>query len=68
MTAVLVRSIERFLLPNVCIVCEQLMPPDAPDGLLCGVCATRLRALPAGGGGGWGPAPPPRGAGGGGGA
>ncbi|HEX9729846.1 MAG TPA: ComF family protein [Gemmatimonadales bacterium] len=49
MTAVLVRSIERFLLPNVCIVCEQLMPPDAPDGLLCGVCATRLRALPAGG-------------------
>ncbi len=34
-------SLERFLLPNACIVCRSVMPPQDPDGLVCPVCSTR---------------------------
>ena len=41
-------SLERFLLPNACIVCRSLMPPQDPDGLVCPVCRTRARPVVGG--------------------
>ncbi len=38
-------SLERFLLPNACIVCRSVMPPQDPDGLVCPVCRTRARPV-----------------------
>ncbi len=40
-----VRAVERFLLPNACVSCERMVERFAPDGLVCRVCVTRLRAL-----------------------
>lgn len=48
MTRRLLQSLERFLLPNACVVCERAAPPHDPDRLVCDLCRTRLRALPAG--------------------
>ncbi len=48
MTRRLLESLERFLLPNACVVCEQAAPAHDPDRLVCDLCRTRLRALPAG--------------------
>jgi predicted amidophosphoribosyltransferase len=44
----LLQALERFLLPNACVVCGRAAPPHDPDQLVCGLCRTRLRALPAG--------------------
>ena len=41
-------ALERFLLPNACIVCAGAVPPDQPDGLICAVCRTRPRAVVGG--------------------
>ena len=41
-------SLERFLLPNACIVCRSLLPPQDPDGLVCPVCCTRARPVVGG--------------------
>jgi len=44
----LVRALERFLLPNACVVCDRAVEPQHPDGLVCGVCRARLRPVGAG--------------------
>ncbi len=44
----MLRALERFLLPNVCICCESLIAQDVPDDLVCGVCCSRMRAVGAG--------------------
>ena len=41
-------SLERFLLPNVCIVCERSVSQNEPDALVCGVCITRMRPVGSG--------------------
>lgn len=41
----LLRDLERFLLPNACVACEQAVEPQRPDALLCGPCRARLRRL-----------------------
>jgi ComF family protein len=47
-TATLLRALERFLLPNACVACDRPMPEQTPDRLVCGLCRSRLRAVPAG--------------------
>jgi predicted amidophosphoribosyltransferase len=47
-TAAVLRALERFLLPNACVVCDREVPERAPDQLVCGLCRSRLRAVPAG--------------------
>jgi predicted amidophosphoribosyltransferase len=47
-TATLRRALERFLLPNACVVCDRPVPEQAPDRLVCGLCRSRLRAVPPG--------------------
>lgn len=42
------RAVERFLLPNACIVCHGLVAARTPDALVCAVCRTRLRSVLAG--------------------
>ena len=42
------QAIERFLMPNACVVCGNAVPPLDPDGLICGVCRVRVRPLPGG--------------------
>lgn len=42
------RSLERFLLPNQCVACEQLVSASRPDVLLCTVCRARLQPLVGG--------------------
>jgi predicted amidophosphoribosyltransferase len=44
----LLRAVERFLLPNACVVCNRGVEPGKPDGLLCGVCRARLHTVPPG--------------------
>jgi ComF family protein len=39
------QSLERLLLPNACVVCERGVADDDPDGLVCGLCRSRLRAV-----------------------
>lgn len=49
MIAEALRDLERFLLPNQCIVCSRGVFGVDPDGLVCTVCTSRLRKLgPAG--------------------
>ena len=48
MIAETLTSLERFLLPNACIVCGTVMPPREPDGLLCPICRSRIRAVVGG--------------------
>ena len=45
MNAGLARALERFLLPNACLVCERLVEQHRPDALICGVCSARLRPI-----------------------
>ena len=42
------RAVERFLLPNACVVCRRLVSAAAPDSLVCGLCRSRLRPVPLG--------------------
>lgn len=42
------RAVERFLLPNACIVCRRLVDGADPDELVCGPCRSRLRPVPPG--------------------
>ncbi len=42
------KSLERFLLPNACIVCHAVMPSKEADGLVCPVCRSRARRLTGG--------------------
>jgi predicted amidophosphoribosyltransferase len=44
----LATALQRFLLPNGCVVCQRAVEPARPDGLICGVCRTRIRPLHAG--------------------
>ena len=48
MTVPLLSALERFLLPNACVACDRPVAEQTPDRLLCGLCRTRLRAVPAG--------------------
>jgi predicted amidophosphoribosyltransferase len=41
----LVRALERFLLPNACVVCDRAVEPQRPDGLVCGLCRARLHPI-----------------------
>lgn len=42
------RAVERFLLPNACVVCGRMVEGAAPDSLVCGPCRSRLRPVPPG--------------------
>ena len=48
MTAALLTSLERLLLPNSCLICDRFVEKDTPDSLVCAVCCCRLRRVPAG--------------------
>jgi len=39
------RAVERFLLPNGCVVCDELVSPADPDALVCHRCRARLKPL-----------------------
>jgi len=39
------KSLERFLLPNACVVCGSVMPAKEADGLVCPVCRSRARRV-----------------------
>ncbi len=41
-------ALERFLMPNACIVCGGGVSTRAPDRLICAVCVSRARRLPGG--------------------
>ena len=41
-------SLERFLMPNACIVCGGAVSPRSSDSLACPVCVSRARAVPGG--------------------
>jgi len=40
------RELLDFLLPSACLGCGTRMPLEAADGLVCGVCLTRMRPPP----------------------
>lgn len=42
------RALERFVFPNTCVACDGGVPPDRPDTLLCGLCASRMRTVTGG--------------------
>ena len=42
------RSLERFLIPNACIVCGRGVGQHDPDGLVCAICRARVRPVPSG--------------------
>ena len=44
----LLRTLERFLLPNACVCCERLIGGSQPDALVCGVCRSRLTSVVGG--------------------
>lgn len=48
MTATPLRALERFLLPNACVVCERTVEGARPDALICGVCRARFRPVAGG--------------------
>jgi len=43
-----VRTVERFVLPNVCVACERPTERSRPDALVCTPCLARLRAVHGG--------------------
>jgi ComF family protein len=47
-TGARLRGLERLLLPNACVVCEGSVAEDDPDGLVCGLCRSRVRAVGTG--------------------
>ena len=48
MTLAALQSLERFLLPNVCVACERPIEPTRADRLVCGLCRARLTGLVGG--------------------
>lgn len=44
------RTLERFLMPNACVACERPVDESAPDALVCSRCRWRMRAVVGGGG------------------
>jgi len=42
------KAVERFLLPNCCVVCSRPVGESDPDALVCVTCRSRLRPIPAG--------------------
>lgn len=43
--AALLRSLERFLLPNSCVACGRLVDRHLPDELVCSLCRWRMKPL-----------------------
>jgi predicted amidophosphoribosyltransferase len=41
------RDLERWLLPAACLLCDEPAPAREGDALVCGLCRTRWRRLPA---------------------
>jgi predicted amidophosphoribosyltransferase len=41
-------ALERLLLPNSCVACGRMVGQTHPDRLVCSICRTRLRPVPAG--------------------
>jgi predicted amidophosphoribosyltransferase len=48
MSRALLVALERFLLPNACVACDRPVADGSPDRMLCGLCRSRLRAVPSG--------------------
>lgn len=48
MTPGLLQAIERFLLPNACVVCARGIDGHDPDALVCGLCRSRLHPVGTG--------------------
>ncbi len=48
MTGTVLRALERFLLPNVCVACNRTVERHSPDALVCGVCRSRARRVSSG--------------------
>jgi predicted amidophosphoribosyltransferase len=48
MNPTLARALERFVLPNACVVCDRAVEPARPDHLLCGLCRARMRHVGTG--------------------
>ncbi|MBE0592244.1 MAG: ComF family protein, partial [Gemmatimonadales bacterium] len=44
----LLRAVERFVLPNVCVACERPVERGRPDALVCTPCLSRLRSVDGG--------------------
>lgn len=42
------RALTSVVLPNSCVSCEEPVERVAPDQLVCGVCRSRMRRVPAG--------------------
>jgi predicted amidophosphoribosyltransferase len=40
-------QLERWLLPSACLLCSEATPPGAQDPLICPICRSRWRAVPA---------------------
>lgn len=47
-SAKLLRSLERFLLPNACVGCGALVEAHSPDELVCSLCRWRMKPLVGG--------------------
>lgn len=45
----LLRSLERFLLPNACVACDRSVEDNDLDALVCSRCRWRMRAVVSGG-------------------
>jgi predicted amidophosphoribosyltransferase len=41
------RDVERWLLPPVCLLCHEAVPQREADALVCGICRSRWRPVPA---------------------
>jgi ComF family protein len=48
MSASVLRALERFVLPNACVVCERQVSEAAPDELVCHLCRARLESIVGG--------------------
>ncbi len=44
----ILRDLERLVLPNACLSCDDLIECGNPDGLICGVCRSRMNGLSPG--------------------
>jgi predicted amidophosphoribosyltransferase len=45
--AAVARDLERWLLPPACLLCDEPVPAREGDALVCGLCRTRWRRVPA---------------------
>ncbi len=48
MSAPVLRALERFVLPNACVVCERHADEATPDDLVCRLCRARLQGIVGG--------------------